>query len=105
MFQDTFGSLDAFRTFDLASDALDALKKIDESVSGITILLDLKMEPMDGWAFLKELDSLTIQTKVEVYIVSSSIDIADRKKADECAIVRDFISKPIDKSFYQKLSS
>lgn len=61
------------------------------------ILLDLTMPVMDGWGFLEEFIKIKPHTgkKITIYIVSSSIDPADIKKARSISVVSDFIIKPV----------
>ncbi|MUP46049.1 response regulator [Gramella sp. BOM4] len=59
------------------------------------ILLDLNMPVWDGWQFLNEFLKLPIEKKITIYILSSSINQEDHKKAMEYNRVRNFIVKPI----------
>lgn len=63
------------------------------------ILLDLTMPVMDGWGFLNEYTRLLPQLakKITTYIVSSSNDPADIRRAETIEAVKDFIIKPISK--------
>lgn len=63
------------------------------------ILLDINMPVMNGWEFL---DACTVETNrpnLEIYIVSSSVDQADKLKAESYSIVKDYIEKPLSKDF------
>lgn len=61
------------------------------------ILLDLNMPVLDGWQFLDEYKDLVPRfgKKIRVYVVSSSIDEEDYKKAKAIEDVSDFIVKPL----------
>ena len=59
------------------------------------ILLDLNMPVWDGWQFLDEFLKLPIDKKITIYILSSSINQEDHKKALEYNKVSNFIVKPI----------
>ena len=59
------------------------------------ILLDINMPIMDGWQFLDEFIKIKYPKKITLYIVSSSIDPVDIKKAKEYEAITDFIIKPI----------
>ncbi len=69
------------------------------------ILLDINMPEMDGWSFLDaivpKLESL--EKKVAVYIVSSSIDHRDIAKSKTYPIVKDYLVKPLKKEVYLRL--
>ncbi len=61
------------------------------------ILLDINMPVLDGWQFMDEFVHLSprINKKIIVYIVSSSIDEADFKKARSYEQISDYIVKPV----------
>lgn len=59
------------------------------------ILLDINMPNMNGWDFLKCLESHEQKSKYHVIMVTSSIDTKDKEKADNFSTVRYFIEKPI----------
>ncbi len=61
------------------------------------ILLDLNMPVMDGWEFISHFAQLKplLGKKVVIYIVSSSVDSRDYKRAKEISQVSDYIVKPI----------
>ena len=59
------------------------------------ILLDLNMPVMNGWTFLEELEKTEVSSQAKVAIVTSSIDRADREKAEEFETVEFFLTKPL----------
>ncbi len=61
------------------------------------ILLDLNMPVMDGWEFLDEFTKINpkINKKIEIYMVSSSINPADIEKAKQYEELTDYLIKPI----------
>lgn len=63
------------------------------------ILLDLQMPEFNGWDFLEQFENVykSLDKKVCVYVFSSSIDPADKKRSQEFSFVSDFISKPMRK--------
>lgn len=69
------------------------------------ILLDLNMPIMDGWEFLEEYVRIKpkIAKQIIIYIITSSIDPADIKKAEEISEVSDYIIKPITKDKFINL--
>ncbi|MCX2480406.1 response regulator [Pedobacter sp. MC2016-15] len=75
--------------FDRPLLALDYL----ENNSPDLILLDLNMPEMDGWAFLRTLEERDI--RIDVVIISSSIDPAERTRAQSFKSVKDFLTKPL----------
>jgi CheY-like chemotaxis protein len=57
------------------------------------IFLDLNMPKINGWEFLKLIEQHDI--KVDIIIVSSSIDEHEKIKAKAYPFVKDFLSKPL----------
>ncbi|NJB70698.1 CheY-like chemotaxis protein [Saonia flava] len=51
------------------------------------IFLDINMPIMDGWQFLEEFIKLPITKKVQINVVTSSIDPVDQKKAEDFALM------------------
>lgn len=77
--------------------ALDNLKAIilaGEKLPEI-ILLDLNMPVMDGWEFLDEFTKVPTPNKIIIYIVTSSIDPADVKRAKQYEMLSNYLVKPI----------
>jgi len=71
------------------------------------ILLDLNMPIMNGWEFLDEFRPIRKRSKksLNLYVVSSSIDPTDSKKAKSIECVRDYISKPISIQSFEQIFS
>lgn len=67
------------------------------------ILLDINMPVMNGWEFLDACTAETKRPQLEIYIVSSSVDQADKQKAESYSIVKDYIEKPLSKDFILSL--
>ncbi|WP_462247339.1 response regulator [Ekhidna sp.] len=65
------------------------------------IFLDLNMPVMNGWEFLDALPQIENWGK-QVYVLTSSIDPSDQRKADENPLVTSMLEKPLDKD---KISS
>lgn len=69
------------------------------------ILLDLNMPGTSGWEFLKELKGFysELAKPVDVYVMSSSIDPADREYAMAYPFVKDYFIKPMTSSVLKKM--
>ena len=67
------------------------------------ILLDINMPVIDGWQFLEQIEKLPNKDKLNVFIISSSIDTNDIEKSKSFSTVKDFISKPINNDKINKL--
>ncbi|MEQ8359184.1 MAG: response regulator [Cytophagales bacterium] len=78
-------------------EALNKLKPMIENGVDVPeiILLDLNMPIMDGWGFLEEFIQIKTEKQIKIYIVSSSIDPEDYKKAKSYSEVSNFLVKPL----------
>ena len=97
--------LDAYGLFPGASHSLDAKLIIEFMEKHIdtpaklpdVILLDLNMPDFSGWDFLTCFEMLYpfIKKPVDIYIVSSSTDVADRQRAAKYPFIKDYFYKPV----------
>ena len=62
------------------------------------IFLDLNMPVMDGWAFLDILipHAATLKGRCQIYLLTSSLALADTAKAQDHVLVKGIIHKPLD---------
>ena len=89
------------KEFHNGKDALDAIEL--QHIQGIplpsVIFLDINMPVMDGWTFLEKFMAMDIDAKIRIKIITSSIDVSDRKKweyfSNKASFQIDFITKPI----------
>lgn len=80
------------------NEALEYLQDPGKKIPDV-LFLDLNMPIANGWKFLDEYDSIKdkIGKQIAIYILSSSVDPEDHKKAKTYSYVIDFFSKPITK--------
>jgi len=91
------------QTFNRAKPALEYLKSQKYEDTRYIIFLDINMPGMSGWDFLEKLSELTVGEHAYVVMVTSSINIADRKQAFTYQQVIDFVEKPLNLNACNKL--
>jgi CheY-like chemotaxis protein len=64
------------------------------------IFLDLNMPVMNGWQFLEALapHAATLRGRCTIYILTSSLALADLEKSKRYQLVEGLIHKPLDRS-------
>ena len=78
------------------SNALDAISFLSHNTVDV-IFLDINMPRMNGFEFLEAaIDELgEAFTHVVIVMLTTSLDPADRARAEQFSVVRDFINKPL----------
>ena len=85
-------------TFLSAKEALTMLRNAHLKDLADIIFLDLNMPHVNGWEFLESFEQLSQEKSLEkclIYVLTSSLDIADIAKANGNQLVKGFIHKPI----------
>jgi response regulator of citrate/malate metabolism len=80
------------KAFTSAENALSDLKENAGDMPEM-IFLDINMPKMNGWDFLEAYQ--TLENKVKVYMLSSSINNKDIQKSETYEVVNGFICKPL----------
>jgi CheY-like chemotaxis protein len=77
--------------------SIKELNSVCDTNEKTLIFLDLNMPIMNGWEFLEELKNLndTLQLSYKIFVLSSSINPDDRKKAENNPLVTGYLSKPL----------
>ena len=88
---------DQVRNFGDAPAALRALNEAVAENANIpdVILLDLNMNEMNGWEFIEEMQKIVGLHNVRVFVLTSSIDMADMNKSRTYNEIVDYVSKPL----------
>ena len=71
------------------------------------IFLDLNMPIMDGWDFLQALQpyAAALQGRCCIYILTSSLNLADTTRAQEYPLVAGVLYKPLDAAEAQAIKA
>lgn len=80
-------------SFNNGEDALSFLT-VNANESKYLMFLDINMPGLSGWEVLDELEKINIDFELEVIIITSSIEDADRLKAKTYERIVDFWIKP-----------
>jgi CheY-like chemotaxis protein len=87
--------------------AIEALQEIQHDATKIPdiIFLDINMPVMDGWEFLDYYLKMkaNVAKQSDIYIVSSSIDTADKAKAYNIEGIVSILVKPISKEYFTEI--
>ncbi|WP_396632155.1 response regulator [Maribacter sp. R86514] len=96
---ETHKSVDKIMPF---TDGAEAMNYFNEHIDDLSklpdiIFLDINMPVMDGYTFMNQYIKLIakIPKKIKIYILSSSVDLADFEKTKKIKEVSNYIVKPI----------
>ncbi|MBR9918023.1 response regulator [bacterium] len=67
------------------------------------IFLDLNMPVWDGWQFLDEFTKIPIEQKITIFILTSSNNEEDIKRAERYSLTSNYLVKPIDQSHLKEI--
>ena len=91
-----FNSIKKFDSGEGLIDHLENSKSLIEDLPDV-LFLDLSMPKFDGWDVLNTLSVMydSLAKKINVYIISASVDKRDKIRALTYPFVRNFFSKPV----------
>jgi CheY-like chemotaxis protein len=89
-------------------EGLDMFKQLDHQLGAdemAIVFLDLNMPIMNGWEFLDTISNIkdSIKMNYKIYLLSSTINPDDKKKAKENTLVSGFLTKPLTKEHLELL--
>ena len=87
------------RTFQSAEKALDDLIAQPPELLPQVVFLGLNMPLMNGWQFLEALEPYQnkLRDNCHIYILTSSLALADLEKSQQYELVAGLIHKPLDR--------
>ncbi len=90
------GLNDSTLVFSNGREALDFLEASAGEDRFFLVLLDINMPVMDGWEFLEAISDTFPIERVRVVLVSSSVNVRDKLKANQYRHVISYLEKPIN---------
>jgi len=96
--KDALGEKVLVETFVKPEEALEFIQNTYTENSDHTILfLDINMPGINGWEFLERYEKFSpaVKSRINIYILSSSVDPRDVRRAEENKNVLGFLSKPL----------
>ena len=94
----TSGGMTDVHTVNGGLEGIDWIKRhVDNIGQHLVVLVDIMMPGMDGFQFMEAFDSLDASVKqvIEVFMLSSTLDPRDIKRAASNKTVRELLSKPL----------
>ena len=82
-------------TFKNGQEAMDYLNGRRNENNTYLVLLDINMPHITGWDFLDAIKNENYSSRLNVVMVSSSVDPADRERAKTYKMVLKIVEKPI----------
>jgi len=69
----------------------------DPAARNVIVYLDINMPTLSGWEVLEKLNVFppSVKQKVRIFMLSSSIDPQDKRRASENPLVNGYIEKPL----------
>ncbi len=95
--------------FGSAGDALSHFDAVDETMPDLPdlIFLDIHMPKMNGFEFLAALNEKhdSLKHKVNIVLLTSSLDPIDKKLSSEFPNIKLFLNKPLNTEKLEKISA
>lgn len=91
----------------ITNNGMEAIQWLDDNQNlhqSIIILMDIQMPIMNGFSFLNAYENLNEEFKkdIQIYVLSSTLDLDEIKKIKENKYVVGFLNKPLQIGEFQK---
>jgi CheY-like chemotaxis protein len=83
---------------------LEFFDTLSNDVDPVLLFLDINMPVMDGWGLLDIIHREDFDKKIEVIMVTSSVDQRDKDKAASYSKIINFVEKPLNKASLRLLN-
>jgi CheY-like chemotaxis protein len=92
------GLAKSVKAFASAQLALDHLRKQTQELPETVILLDIQMPEINGFEFVERYAGLpeTLRKRIRLYMISSTVDLADIEAAETNGNIIALLEKPLD---------
>ncbi|TNF43936.1 MAG: response regulator [Cytophagales bacterium] len=91
------------KCFNSGVEAIEYLEKNKETNENILIFLDLYMPETNGWVVADFVESLNQSQRIKVFIISSSVNLADKQKALKYSCIIEYIEKPLELNYLEAI--
>ena len=91
------------KSFRSGDECLEYLDRRGIEGTRYLVLMDISMPVMDGWDFLELLQERDYKENAYVVVVSSSVDEADKVRAQKYDQVIDYTEKPLSSRYITQL--
>ncbi len=91
--------------FNDANVALSYIEKEDRPGLVFLVLLDIHMQPLNGWDFMEKINKLTLQGQLKIVIVTGTDSMYERIYGSKFAYVIDHITKPVTVDMLRQLKN
>jgi response regulator of citrate/malate metabolism len=91
------------KCFGSGKEAIDYLEKNKSSDENILIFLDLYMQEIDGWGVADFVEFLNQPQRIKIFIISSSVNLADKQKAIKYTCIVEYIEKPLELDYLESI--